>query len=221
MCKSICIILVLWLGSWWAHVVTAGSYTPFPCAASDATIAVAAEKKPAAHPVLAQGVLLIAGKNLLDPNFARTVILLTEFGDGGAAGLVLNRRTTLSASQALPQLGGIGADLDTIHIGGPVAMNHIHLLVNGDNIPGVGRPVVDNIFMIDTVEALRRLEPERMHKDDIRLFVGYAGWAPGQLETELLRGDWFIWPATSEVIFNKHPENVWHELIYLATAKWI
>lgn len=219
--KSVCIIMALWLGSWWADVVTGGSYILFPCAVSDATVSAAAEGKPPAHPVLKQGVLLIAGENLLDPIFARTVILLTEYGDEGVAGLVLNRRITTSAIQALPQLGEYGADPDTIHIGGPVAVNYIRLLVKGDNIPGVGRPIVDNIFMIDTVGALRQLESERVRKGDIRMFLGYAGWAPGQLETELLHGDWFIWPATSEVIFNKHPENVWHELIYLATAKWI
>lgn len=193
----------------------------YSCATSDTTTAGTAEGKPAAHPVLAQGVLLIAGKNLLEPNFARTVILLTEYGDEGAAGLVLNRRTTLAASQALPQLEGLVANLDTIHIGGPIAVNHIRLLVKGATIPEGARQVIDDIFMINTIEALRQLGSEHMHKDDVRLYMGYAGWAPGQLETELLQGDWYIWAASSEVIFSKHPESIWNELIYLATAKWI
>ena len=218
--KSIYIILLFWLGVWWADVVVAGGYVMFPCVTSDST-AGTAEGKATAHPVLAQGVLLIAGKNLLDPHFTRTVILLTDYGDEGTAGLVLNRRTTLAAGQALPQLEGLVANLDTIHIGGPIAVNHIRLLVKGDTVPEGARQVIDDIFMINTIEALRLLGPEHLHKDDVRLYMGYAGWAPGQLETELLRGDWFIWPASSEVIFSKHPENIWHELIYLATAKWI
>lgn len=219
--KSICVILILWLGTWWADVVSAGGYVVFPCASAETTAAGTAQGTAPAHPVLAQGVLLVAGKNLLDPNFARTVILLTEYGDGGAAGLVLNRRTPLSASQVLPQLEGLLAKLDTIHIGGPVAVNHIRLLVKSDMVPEGARQLVDNIFMIDSVEALRQLGPEQMHKDNIRLYMGYAGWASGQLESELLRGDWFIWPASSEVIFSKNQDSIWHELIYLATAKWI
>ena len=219
--KSICVILILWLGTWWADVVSAGGYVLVPCASLNTTTAGTAQGTAPAHPVLTQGVLLIAGKNLLDPNFARTVILLTEYGDGGAVGLVLNRRIPLSASQVMPQLEELLANLDTIHIGGPVAVNHLRLLVKSDIVPGGARQVVDNIFMIDSVEALRQLGPEHRHKDDIRLYMGYAGWASGQLETELLRGDWFIWPASSEVIFSKNQDSIWHELIYLATAKWI
>ena len=193
----------------------------YPCATLAMTAAGTVEGNPPAHPVLAQGVLLIAGKNLLDPTFARTVILLTDYGEGGAAGLVLNRRTTLSASQILPQLGGFLANLDTIHIGGPVAVNHIRMLVKSDIAPEGARQLVGNIFIIDTVEALTQLGPGHMHKDDVRLYMGYSGWAAGQLETELLRGDWFIWPASSAIIFSQNPESIWHELIYLATAKWI
>jgi putative transcriptional regulator len=217
--KSSYIILILWLGVWWADCVSARGYFMFPCATSDTT-AGTAEGETSAHPVLAQGVLLVAGKNLLDPNFARTVILITEYGDEGTTGLVLNKRTTLAASHALPQLDGLAAGPDRIHIGGPIAVNHIHMLVKGDNVPGGATNIVDNIFMIDTMEVLRELGPEHMHQDNARLYLGYTGWAPGQLETELLHGDWFIWKASSEVIFSKHPESIWYELIYLVTAKW-
>jgi putative transcriptional regulator len=200
--KSTYLILIFCLGTW--------------CTAGKADVI-----KAQGHPLLAQGVLLIAGKNMADPLFTRTVILLTEYGSDGAAGLVLNRPTTLAASQVLPQIKGLVANPDTIHVGGPVAVDHIRLLVKGDDVPQGAQQIVDHIFMINTMETLRQLESYHIYKDNIRLYMGYAGWAPGQLETELLEGDWYIWPVSSEVIFSKHPENVWQELINLAMANWI
>lgn len=174
-----------------------------------------------ARPSLAQGVLLIAGKNLLDPFFEQTVVLITEYGDGGSAGLVLNRRVKSLPAHALPQLGDLAGHLDAMYLGGPVATNHLRLLVKSDTPPAGARMIVDNVFLIDTREALQQLDPGHMRADNMRLFMGFAGWAPGQLETELLRGDWHIWPASSKIIFSMTPENIWYALIYLATAKWI
>ena len=218
--KSTCIALICWLMVWWVDVLAAGGPVMVPCVTLVPAVA-AAEGKAPVHPILAQGILLIAAKNLLDPHFARTVILLTDYDDNGAAGLVLNRRTNLTASQVLPQFKELVTGLDTIHIGGPIAVNHIRLLIMGDTVPEGARRIIDNIFMINTVEDLKQLGSEHLHKDDTRLYMGYAGWGPGQLEMELLRGDWYTWPASSELIFSNHPENIWNELVYLATATWI
>ena len=192
----------------------------FPVARSEmAGPGMALENTPG-HPALAQGILLIAGKNLVDPIFARTVVLITEHDANGTTGLVLNRRTNISPGHALPQLGEFAAHLDPIHLGGPVAANHIRLLVKSDHVPQGAKLVVDHIFLVDSMETLRQLDPESNNQDNIRVYMGFAGWAPGQLETELVRGDWHTWPAGNAIIFSKTPENIWYELIYLATAKW-
>jgi len=211
--KSILIFTLLWLGLWFTDILQVGISALFPAAGAEP------EATPG-HPALAQGVILIAGKNLVDPNFSRSVILITEYDADGTAGLILNKRTKLSATHLLPQLGSLAAQLDDIHVGGPVALDHIHLLVQSASVPQGAKPVVDDIFIVDSMETLKQLELGNSHEGSIRVFMGFAGWAPGQLETELLRGDWYIWPATSTIIFSKFPENIWYELIYLATAKW-
>jgi Putative transcriptional regulator len=173
-----------------------------------------------AHPKLATGVLLIAGKNLNDRNFERTVILITGYDAGGTTGLVLNRRTKIPVRQALPDIEEITALLDDLYIGGPVATNHIRLLVKADQIPHGARQMVDDVYLIDTMESFKRLDLKGMDNHSVRLYMGFAGWAPGQLETEMLRGDWHTLPATSRAVFNATPENLWYELIYLAMAIW-
>ena len=205
----------LWLCLWCTGYTQAESGAPLP-AGTPETPPVTAP----GHPALAQGVLLIAGKNLLDPNFSQSVVLITEYGEHGTNGLVLNRRTTVAASRLLPQLENLAARLDAIHIGGPVAVNHVNLLVKSGQVPEGASTVVDNIFVVNSMEALKQLELENKVEGKIRAYMGFAGWAPGQLETELLRGDWHIWPASSTIIFSETPENIWYELIYLATAKW-
>lgn len=213
-------ISLLWLGPWNMGSITTGNGPIFPVAKPDVAVAAMAPGQTPGHPALKQGVLLIAGKNLLDPFFERAVVLITEYGASGTTGLVLNRRVKLSPGHDLPQLGDVTRHLDAVYLGGPVATNNLRLLVKSDKGPQGARMVVDNIFMIDTMETLRQLDPENIHNENVRMYMGFAGWAPGQLEIELLRGDWYIWPASSTIIFSKIPENIWYELISLVTATW-
>ena len=171
-----------------------------------------------AHPTLAQGVLLVAGKELADPNFSRSVVLITDYGAQGTMGVVLNRRATLTAP--LPQFKPLELHPDAIHFGGPVGLNRIMLLVRSDAaLPGARR-ILEQVFMVDNYEALSQMQPQHRDVHNFRIYAGFAGWAPGQLEAELLRGDWHILPATSAIIFSDTPDEIWNELIYLATAKW-
>ena len=218
--KTVIVLAFLWPSLWCADSLQGGDYSMLPAASPEMTGPGVAPEKAPGHTVLAEGVLLIAGKNLLDPNFARAVILITEYDAQGTTGLVLNRPTKIPVSHALPQLKELAEHPETIHSGGPVAANLIHLLVKSDLVPQGAKQLVDNIFMVDSMETLRQLELEGNNKNEIRVYMGFSGWAPGQLETELLHGDWYIWPASSTVIFSKNPENIWYELIYLATAKW-
>ncbi|MGH8120921.1 MAG: YqgE/AlgH family protein, partial [Gammaproteobacteria bacterium] len=217
---SLLVISLLWLGLWRMDLAPAQGGVLLPAANPDAMDTGTPPATAPSHTPLAKGVLLIAGKDLADPNFSRAVVLITEYSDQGTTGLVLNKRTSVSASRLLPQLENLSAHLDAIHIGGPVAVNHINLLVKSGNAPQGAQLVVDNIFVVNSMTTLKQLEEENKNGDNIRVYMGFAGWAPGQLETELLRGDWHIWPASSAIIFSETPENIWYELIYLATAKW-
>lgn len=176
---------------------------------------------PLQGPALAKGVLLIAGKELRDPNFEKTVILITEFDAKGTVGLVINRRTKIPVSEALPELQKMLPNLDHLYIGGPVAMNRINLLVRSTHPLEDAIQVSDDIYLIDTLEQFNKLSPDEIGPANLRLFSGFAGWAPGQLESELIRGDWHLWHSSAEIVFDSVPENVWHDLIRLVSAKWV
>lgn len=172
-------------------------------------------------PGLAKGVLLIAGKELRDPNFEKTVILITEFDAKGTVGLVINRRTKIPVSEALPELQKMLPILDHLYIGGPVAMNSINLLIRSEVPLADATHVTHDIYLIDTLEQFDKLSPDEIEPDNLRLFSGFAGWAPGQLESELIRGDWHLWHSSAEIVFDSVPGNVWHDLIRLVSAKWV
>ena len=178
-------------------------------------------KQPLHNPKLAKGVILIAGRDLNDPNFNKTVILITDFNESGTAGLVLNRRTKIPLAEVLPEIGELNKFLEYLYIGGPVATNSIRLLVQSDPIPDGVKHVFDNVYLIETTELFNQLILGDRNNQSMKLYAGYAGWAPGQLESELIRGDWYIWHASAEIIFDKIPEEIWDELIQLVTAKWV
>ncbi len=176
---------------------------------------------PMHNPGLAEGVLLIAGKQLNDPNFEMTVVLITKFDSEGTAGLVINRRTKIPVAEALPELQKMIPILGHLYMGGPVAVNSINLLIKSETSLPAAKQVTNGIYLINTLAQFNQLVLDDIEPGNLRLFSGLAGWAPGQLEAELIRGDWYLWHASTETVFNPAPENIWHDLIQIVTAKWV
>lgn len=195
-----------------------GDYSP---AGLVTTNTPAQPKQPLHNPQLAKGVILIAGRNLNDTNFNKTVILITDFNETGTVGLVINRRTKIPLAQLIPEIGELTPFLEYLYIGGPVATNSIRLLVQSDPVPEGVKHILSDVYLIETTELFNQLILGKKDKQSVKLYAGYAGWAPGQLESELIRGDWYLWHASAEIIFNKIPEEMWDELIQLVTAKWV
>jgi putative transcriptional regulator len=156
-----------------------------------------------------QGHLLIASPSLLDPNFRRTVVLLTEHGDEGAAGLVLNRPSPAPVAELVPQLEPLVDDGEQVYVGGPVQPNAVLVLgefVDPDDaaVPlfgSLGFPALDDPDEIVPVTTRRRV------------FAGYAGWGAGQLEDELEREDWILEPALPDDAFTEAPEELWADVL--------
>ena len=156
-----------------------------------------------------QGQLLIASPALLDPNFRRTVVLVTEHTDEGAAGLVLNRPSPASVSDLVPQLEPLVEDGEQVWLGGPVQPDAVLVLgefVDPDEaaVPlfgSLGFPALDEPE--DVVPATTRR----------RVFAGYAGWGAGQLESELGREDWILEPALNDDAFNETPDDLWADVL--------
>jgi putative transcriptional regulator len=156
-----------------------------------------------------QGHLLIASPSLLDPNFKRTVVLVTEHGEEGAAGLVLNRPSPAPVAELVPQLEPLVDDGEQVYVGGPVQPNAVLVLgefVDPDDaaVPlfgSLGFPALDEPDEIVPVTTRRRI------------FAGYAGWGAGQLEDELEREDWILEPALPDDAFTEAPEALWADVL--------
>jgi len=162
---------------------------------------------------LAKGKLLVARRGLPDPSFTRSVVLLVEYNDEGAMGLVVNRRTEVKLSQLWPDMKKIDERSDTFYEGGPVMQSAMLLLVRGEAAKEA-HPVLDDLVMSSDREWLEEMIAGGVPGERLHVYSGHAGWSPGQLEREVERGDWFIWPADSEVVFTDEPgEAVWSELL--------
>ena len=170
---------------------------------------------------LARGVLLIAQESMVDPNFSNTVLLITEYEETGTVGLVLNRPLENPAVEILPQLQELGLDSYNLYLGGPVRLNSLRLLVQTEAGLDDYYHVVDNIFQITDLRGVQGLLDREMGQFRIRLYAGYAGWYPGQLERELLRGGWHLYRSDSSLVFSDDPESLWERLIDQIDMQWV
>jgi len=162
---------------------------------------------------LGNGVLLIAGPDLSDPNFSHTVVLVLQHGDNGTLGVVLNRVTTLVPAKVFPELtSGIGSYTGTLFRGGPVGPTRLVFLVRGLAAATVQGPeIVEKVFLSGDAESLGELTRLATGADELRLYAGHAEWAAGQLEAEMQNGDWHIVAATAELVF-ADPRKLWDQL---------
>jgi putative transcriptional regulator len=162
-------------------------------------------------PEALRGKLLVATPPLVDPNFDRSVVLLLEHGEEGALGIILNRPTDATLASVLPEWQAHATAPGVIFSGGPVAPEAVIALARGGtaDTPGwvsvlgdVGSVDVGN----DPAELGYALEA-------MRVFVGYAGWAPGQLEAELEQDAWFVVTTRASDPFSADPEHLWRDVL--------
>ena len=164
------------------------------------------------------GRLLVATPMLGDPNFKRTVVLIVEHEDvQGTLGIVLNRPSAIGVGQVLEQWTELTTEPSVVFRGGPVAPNSALALAL---IPGKDEPV--GWRALDGAPALARLglldldTPPRLLAPAItslRVYAGYAGWSPGQLEGEIEEGAWYVLPGEPTDAFLAEPERLWQEVL--------
>ena len=172
------------------------------------------------HGKLAKGKFLVASHWLRDPNFSETVILLIDYNTNGAMGVIINRPTEETLSEYFPEFEALNARPDPVYFGGPVARNRMLLLIHsGSDLEDSGR-VIDDIYVSMSMRALQQLVDDTQPDPRFRPYVGHAGWAPGQLDAEVSRGDWHIIRADADTIFETPPEDIWPALIRRATGRW-
>lgn len=167
---------------------------------------------------LAKGQFLIANRKLPDPRFKETVVLLIEYGPGGALGLVINQRTELRLVSLLPDIAELGGSPARVFVGGPVAQTGILVLVRAAEPPKASVTVFGDVHASGSLDVLRAHAREGEEK--LRAYIGYAGWAPGQLEAEVERNDWYVVPGSAADVFADDPEALWSRLIRSFEGQW-
>ena len=156
-----------------------------------------------------EGQLLIASPALLDPNFRRTVVLVTEHTEDGAAGLVLNRPTESEVSEIVPALESLVDDGEPIFMGGPVQPNGVLVLGEFFDPDDAAVPLFGSLGF-PSLEEPDEVVPLTTRR---RIFAGYAGWGSGQLEDELAREDWILEEAQPDDAFTEAPQELWADVL--------
>ena len=157
-----------------------------------------------------RGQLLIAGPSLNDPNFRRSVILVGEHGAEGAMGVILNRPSPVSVANAVPPLADLVDDTELVHIGGPVQPQAIVVLGDFRDPGEASALVLDSIgFLPGEIETAADVGSLAR----ARVFAGYAGWGPEQLEGEIAEGSWVLEQALADDVFTEEPEALWSAVL--------
>lgn len=172
---------------------------------------VAVHPNPVTKP--AQGVFLVATREMPDPRFQHSVILLLAHSEEGTLGIIVNRPTQIRLSDAVPDLEPGGKEKHWLFFGGPVAVDTLLFLVRGTNPPGQASRVLADIYMSADRPTLEQLLANGQPTDTLRIYFGHAGWAPGQLDAELVTGSWELFQADPEAVFSSDPNGVWEKFM--------
>jgi len=147
--------------------------------------------------------------------FAETVIVLVDHGAHGSLGLIVNRPIAHSVAELLPELEAAHGHDEPAFLGGPVAQGQLLLLVRSATPPPGSAPVLAQVHVSGSAETLRSLLAKpRGGGLELRAYVGYAGWAPGQLAAEIARGDWLVAPGDAASVFSHEPGELWQQLFH-------
>lgn len=162
---------------------------------------------------LALGKILVTPRESPDPRFAESVILLVKYNGSGALGLMVNRRTTIPISRALKELPASAGHSDPIFVGGPVELDTVFALARAPRSPEGATKVFGGITLITAMTPLQKAVAGDTSPKALRIFLGYCGWGPSQLENEVRRGGWYVFDAKEDLVFSSEPAKLWDKLI--------
>lgn len=164
-----------------------------------------------------RGQLLIASPALQDPSFHRTVVLVTEHTDEGAMGLVLNRPADTAVEEVAPELTLLVDGDEPVYVGGPVGEEAVIVLAEFEDPSEAAAPVMGALGFVPAGADEADLS-ERLLR--ARVFAGYAGWGPGQLDGEIEEEAWIIEPAAVDDAFAPDAEHLWAAVLTRKGAEY-
>ena len=160
----------------------------------------------------ANGLFLIAKPDVTDANFARTVVLVTQTEDGSTVGVIINRPTKLKLQQFFSREFNTSNYRDPVYFGGPVMQQALVAVFRSESTPKAAAfHVLKGIYLTmhpDNITALFARPKARY-----RVYAGFAGWGPNQLQSEVMRDGWYFLQADEATVFRKNAEGLWEELL--------
>lgn len=156
-----------------------------------------------------RGHLLVASPALVDPNFARAVVLITEHNEEGALGVVLNRPSETPVEDVVPALAEIEG-VDFLYMGGPVRPEAVVVLGEFRDTEAAAWIAVADVGFV-SADAENEDLPEKVRR--ARVYAGFSGWGPGQLEGEIEEEAWIVEPPLPPELFASDPEHLWAEVL--------
>ena len=158
-----------------------------------------------------EAIILVAHPQFRDMDYRQTVLIAAPAPNGGHVGVILNRPTRRSLGSLFPEHEPSKKVADPVYYGGPFSRGALVALVRGDSAPGTGAvPLMKNLYLAfraNTIDHVIESTP-----NEARYFVGYVGWRPGELKSEIDRGLWTVTGADLDTIFRKDTEGLWEEL---------
>lgn len=158
-----------------------------------------------------KGRLLISEPFLPDPNFERTVVLLCEHNEEGSFGFVLNKPSILKVNEVMEELANVD---NLVFVGGPVQQDTLHFIHRNASLENAVE-IVERIYWGGAFENLMLLlETRQIAASDVRFFLGYSGWGPGQLEEELDQDSWIVCDyVTDQLLFDTGSDIMWRKAL--------
>ena len=169
-----------------------------------------------------KGRFLVATDKLANTSFQNTVILMTHVSTAfGAQGITINRPANIPISDLFPNVKELEKHKDSLYLGGPVHTNSIFVLMQTQRPHEGMKNVLEDIYFAAGVGAITHSLTESQTGETARAYAGYAGWAPGQLQNEIKRGDWIIVDANPNIVFQEDTESIWQTLHKSWSGNWI
>ncbi|GAB4353234.1 MAG: hypothetical protein Kow006_18340 [Gammaproteobacteria bacterium] len=170
-----------------------------------------------AHPPM----LLVAKPDMKDPRFQGSVVLVTFHGGPSPVGVILNKPTDVHLNDLFSDLPEVDKETGTIHFGGPLSPEVLSFLVETDHQPQRALTIDRHIYLALDPDLLRHFVEHPEQRRRMRIYSGYAGWAPGQLDAEIDRGDWWTLPLRRRHLFPDDPEKLWERIVQELKGKWV
>jgi putative transcriptional regulator len=153
----------------------------------------------------------VANEKLGDPNFARSIILIVQFDkEVGSVGLIINRQTEIPVSRVFPKMKR--AAKDPVYLGGPLEITGVQALLRLPEKPDQAMHVTADTYVTGSKELIEKSVASQRDPSKFRLYLGYAGWAPGQLQAEIRVGAWSLMSGDAGIIFDRDPASLWSRL---------